>query len=150
MSNSRIFSKMSRNSVSESTDEIGCHLWSFCNQEMLQAFSLVAIFTSSSFNNTFSIVFLTYYLPGSQHSYLYADSFQLNISVFMLCLLCCFLTRVHYLLKQEGCSQIKHSLPMAARPAKPITGGKDVSFLMGETCCLYELPLIVIHEKGKD
>lgn len=62
--------------------------------------------------------------------------------MFMLCLLCCLLTRVHYRLKQEGCSRIKHSLPVAAGPAEPITGGKDVSLLMGSTLLFsHELPL---------
>lgn len=57
--------------------------------------------------------------------------------MFMLCLLCCLLTRVHYLLKQEGCSRIKHILPAAARLVEPITGGKDVSLLPGVTYCFH-------------
>lgn len=57
--------------------------------------------------------------------------------MFMLCLLCCLLTGVHYLLKQEGCSRIKHSLPVAARPAEPITGGEDVLCWWGVTYCFH-------------
>lgn len=93
--------------------------------------ALLQIFTSSAFNNLFSIALLTYYLPGSQHSYLYAVSLQLHIPTFMPRLLCCLLTRVHYRLKQEGCSGIKHVLLVAARRAEPITGGKDGSVLPG-------------------
>lgn len=62
--------------------------------------------------------------------------------MFMLCLLCYLLTRVHYLLKKEVCSRMKHSLPVAARPAEPITGGKDISLLMESNLLFsYELPL---------
>lgn len=37
---------------------------------------------------------------------------------------------------------MKHSLPVAARPAEPITGGKDISLLMESNLLFsYELPL---------
>ena len=55
---------MSRNSVSESTDEIGCHLWSSCNQEMLQAFSLVTDFYKLFFLITFLHCVPDLLLPG--------------------------------------------------------------------------------------
>ena len=40
---------------------------------------------------------------------------------------------------------------MAARPAKPITGGKDVSLLMGRNLLFsYELPLGQFQREEKD
>lgn len=94
--------------------------------------ALLQITTSSAFNNLFSIALLTYYLPGSQHSYLYAVSLQLHIPMFMLPLLCCLLTRVHYLLKQERCTRIKHVSPVAASRVEPINGGQRWICAAGE------------------
>lgn len=53
--------------------------------------------------------------------------------MFMLHLLRCLLTTVHYLPKQEGCSPIKHILPVAARAGEPIRRSEDVTLLLGGT-----------------
>lgn len=99
--------------------------------------ALLQIFTSFTFNNLSPLhSWLITSLAPSTLIYMQSHS-QLHIPMFMLRLLCCLLTRVHYLLKQEGCSRIKHILPVAAGLVEPITGGKDVSLLPGGTCCFH-------------